>query len=119
MLRSKCAIASSGRAAENVDGGRGAQFLRDGSGRSRVLDGGDARRANPRCDAAHRRDAHDGRRTWIYPPTSENCWRSAPAALRVIDLSDLIANKRAVARPQDLIDADFLERVRLSRAKAT
>ena len=32
--------------------------------------------------------------------------------LRVIDLSDLIANKRAVARPQDLVDAAFLERVR-------
>lgn len=39
--------------------------------------------------------------------------------LRVIDLSDLIANKRAVARPQDLIDAEFLERVRSSRAKST
>lgn len=36
--------------------------------------------------------------------------------VRVIDLDDLIANKRATGRPQDLIDADFLERV---RAKAT
>jgi predicted nucleotidyltransferase len=33
-------------------------------------------------------------------------------AVRVIALSDLIANKRAVARPQDLLDAEFLERVR-------
>jgi len=38
-------------------------------------------------------------------------------SLRVIDLSDLIANKRAVGRPQDLVDADFLERVRVSRGK--
>jgi hypothetical protein len=38
--------------------------------------------------------------------------------LRVIDHSDLIANKRAVGRPQDLIDAAFLERVRASRAKS-
>jgi predicted nucleotidyltransferase len=38
--------------------------------------------------------------------------------LRVIDLSDLITNKRAVGRPQDLIDAEFLERVRASRAKS-
>jgi predicted nucleotidyltransferase len=40
-------------------------------------------------------------------------------SLRVIDLSDLIANKRAVGRPQDLIDVEFLERVRASRAKST
>ena len=39
-------------------------------------------------------------------------------ALRVIDLSDLITNKRAAGRPQDLIDAEFLERVRASRAKS-
>ena len=38
--------------------------------------------------------------------------------LRVIDLVDLITNKRAVGRPQDLIDADFLERVRASREKS-
>ncbi|MEZ4375779.1 MAG: nucleotidyl transferase AbiEii/AbiGii toxin family protein [Polyangiaceae bacterium] len=31
--------------------------------------------------------------------------------VRVIGLADLIANKRAAGRPQDLIDADFLERV--------
>ena len=37
--------------------------------------------------------------------------------VRVIDLSDLIANKRAVARPQDLLDAEFLERVRARVAK--
>jgi predicted nucleotidyltransferase len=36
--------------------------------------------------------------------------------LRVIELSDLIANKRAVGRPQDVVDADFLERVRLTKA---
>lgn len=38
--------------------------------------------------------------------------------LRVIDLADLIANKRAAGRPQDLIDAAFLDRVRASRAKS-
>lgn len=32
--------------------------------------------------------------------------------VRVIGLDDLIANKRAAGRPQDLIDADILERVR-------
>ncbi len=36
--------------------------------------------------------------------------------LRVIELSDLIANKRAVGRPQDVVDADFLERVRARKA---
>lgn len=37
------------------------------------------------------------------------------AAIRVISLDDLITNKRAAGRPQDLIDADFLERVRAQR----
>ena len=32
--------------------------------------------------------------------------------VRVISLDDLIVNKRAVGRPQDVLDADFLERVR-------
>jgi hypothetical protein len=36
-------------------------------------------------------------------------------SLRVIGLEDLIANKRAAGRPQDLIDAEFLERVRIRR----
>jgi predicted nucleotidyltransferase len=35
--------------------------------------------------------------------------------LRVIALDDLIANKRAVGRRQDLDDAEFLERVRARR----
>jgi predicted nucleotidyltransferase len=35
--------------------------------------------------------------------------------IKVISLADLIANKRAVARPQDLVDAEFLERVRARR----
>ena len=35
--------------------------------------------------------------------------------IRVISLDDLIANKRAAARPQDLIDADLLERVRAAQ----
>jgi len=35
--------------------------------------------------------------------------------VRVISLAHLIANKRAAARPQDLLDADFLERVRARR----
>lgn len=34
--------------------------------------------------------------------------------VRVIDLDHLIVNKRTVGRPQDLLDADFLERVRAS-----
>ncbi len=33
-------------------------------------------------------------------------------AVKVISIDDLIANKRAAARPQDLVDAEFLERVR-------
>jgi len=33
-------------------------------------------------------------------------------SIRVIALDDLIANKRAAGRPQDLIDVAFLERVR-------
>lgn len=32
--------------------------------------------------------------------------------LKVISLDHLITNKRAAGRPQDIIDADFLERVR-------
>jgi len=36
-------------------------------------------------------------------------------AVRVIGLDALIANKRAAGRPQDLIDAEFLERVRAAR----
>jgi predicted nucleotidyltransferase len=39
----------------------------------------------------------------------------AGVVVRVIGLDDLIANKRAAGRPQDLIDADFLERVRAAR----
>ncbi|MCK6533283.1 MAG: nucleotidyl transferase AbiEii/AbiGii toxin family protein [Polyangiaceae bacterium] len=35
--------------------------------------------------------------------------------LRVASLDDLIANKRSVGRPQDLIDVAFLERVRARR----
>ncbi|HYP87382.1 MAG TPA: nucleotidyl transferase AbiEii/AbiGii toxin family protein [Polyangiaceae bacterium] len=43
--------------------------------------------------------------------------RAVPAALdgvqlKVISLDDLIANKQAAGRPQDLIDVKFLERVR-------
>ena len=37
-------------------------------------------------------------------------------AVRVISLDDLITNKRAAGRPQDLLDAEFLERVRATRA---
>ncbi len=35
--------------------------------------------------------------------------------LRVIALDDLIANKRAMGRPQDLLDVQLLEQVRASR----
>jgi hypothetical protein len=38
-------------------------------------------------------------------------------ALRVIALDDLITNKRASGRPQDLEDARFLDRVRASRGE--
>ena len=37
-------------------------------------------------------------------------------AIKVISLEHLILNKRAAARPQDLIDAEFLERVRAKRS---
>jgi predicted nucleotidyltransferase len=35
--------------------------------------------------------------------------------IKVISLEHLIENKRAAGRPQDLIDAEFLERVRSKR----
>lgn len=35
--------------------------------------------------------------------------------LRVVSLDDLIANKRAAGRPQDIRDAEFLEKVRARR----
>ena len=38
-------------------------------------------------------------------------------AMKVISLDDLIVNKRAASRPQDLLDADFLERVRSARSR--
>ena len=52
--------------------------------------------------------------------TSEVVQRAVPAtwdgvALRVIALDDLIANKRAAARPQDLVDVQMLERARTRR----
>ena len=37
--------------------------------------------------------------------------------IKVISLDHLIENKRAAGRPQDLIDADFLERVRSKQAR--
>jgi predicted nucleotidyltransferase len=37
--------------------------------------------------------------------------------IRVIALPDLITNKRAVGRPQDLTDAEFLERVQARTSK--
>ncbi|MCZ7684641.1 MAG: hypothetical protein M5U28_40055 [Sandaracinaceae bacterium] len=39
-----------------------------------------------------------------------------PDAVRLIGLDDLIANKRASGRPQDLADADALERARRERS---
>lgn len=35
---------------------------------------------------------------------------------KIISLNDLIMNKRAAGRPQDLVDAEFLERVRARQA---
>lgn len=37
--------------------------------------------------------------------------------VKVISLGHLITNKRAAGRPQDLVDADFLERVRARQPK--
>ena len=37
--------------------------------------------------------------------------------VKVIAIDDLIANKRAAARPQDLVDAQFLERIRAKDAR--
>jgi predicted nucleotidyltransferase len=42
----------------------------------------------------------------------------AGIAVRVIALDDLIVNKRAAGRPQDLVDADLLERVRARRGES-
>jgi hypothetical protein len=42
----------------------------------------------------------------------------AGARFRVIALDDLIVNKRAAARPQDLVDADALVRVGARRPRA-
>ncbi len=39
--------------------------------------------------------------------------------IKVISLDHLIENKRAAARPQDLVDAEFLERVRARRTSPT
>ena len=39
--------------------------------------------------------------------------------IKVISLGHLIANKRAAGRPQDLVDAEFLERVRARQAPPT
>lgn len=33
-------------------------------------------------------------------------------SLKIVSLEDLIVNKRASVRPQDLVDATYLERVR-------
>ncbi len=45
----------------------------------------------------------------------ETTWDGVP--VRIISLEDLIANKRAAGRPQDLVDADRLERVRAERER--
>lgn len=39
--------------------------------------------------------------------------------LKVISIDHLIVNKRAAGRPQDLVDAEFLERVRARQATKT
>jgi len=53
-------------------------------------------------------------------PAEELFARSIPAELddvrlRVASIDDLITNKRAVGRPQDLLDVTFLEKVRARR----
>lgn len=39
------------------------------------------------------------------------CAKLDHVAIRMISLAHLIANKRTAGRPQDVIDADFLERM--------
>ena len=91
-------------------------------------------RARARRSPTRRGIAYNGRRSWTSPSTSKNCWRSSPTtglssyssgdlfsnavmanldgvSLRVISLPNVIANKKAVARPRDLIDAEFLEKI--------
>jgi predicted nucleotidyltransferase len=46
----------------------------------------------------------------VFERAVESRW--GDAAVRVIGLDDLIANKRAAGRPQDRVDAELLERAR-------
>ncbi len=46
----------------------------------------------------------------IFMRSIETTWGGHP--VRVIALDDLIANKRAAGRPQDMIDVELLERAR-------
>lgn len=64
-----------------------------------------------RVDLLRRIDGVDERRLFSQAITTE----IDGVRLKVIALDDLIANKRAAGRPQDLVDADLLERVRARR----
>lgn len=49
----------------------------------------------------------------LFARAIETSWQGVP--VKVISLEDLIANKRAAGRPQDLLDVALLERVLASR----
>jgi hypothetical protein len=53
----------------------------------------------------------DGVDDSVFDRAVSTTWNGTPVS--VIGLDDLIANKRAAARPQDLLDAELLERARL------
>jgi hypothetical protein len=61
--------------------------------------------------------------TGIEALTFAACWeRRVPTTfggvpIYVLHIDDLIANKRAVARPQDLVDLDWLEKAKARQAK--
>jgi len=52
----------------------------------------------------------DGVDDSVFDRAVSTTWNGTTVS--VIGLDDLIANKRAAARPQDLVDAELLERVR-------
>ena len=61
--------------------------------------------------------------TSIEALTFGGCWERSVATsfggvpIRVLGIDDLITNKRAVARPQDLLDVEWLEKAKARRAR--